>query len=300
MSVGRALKLTCVGIAGGIILRVINMLYFFDYATGFYTDGGILAWASIGLVLAASAVAIAMCLKDKRSYEAFTARKNIFQGVVSLASGLLLLVVAFLQLREHQSHIQLGYIGRNYAQSSTLHIIFIVTSALFGALQIFTAVTFFSGKNLFLKCRPLYLVSVLWGISYLLFVFVYYAKSSSLVENMNTILSSVAMMLTLLYISKLFAGIGGGKSAKRCFIVGIPASIITLAYTVSNLVLVLFNKTYVYYGEIPVVIQLAGLSVSLFILMFLFTYKKYGMKRKPAPRPGSRAAQEKGAQRYKD
>ena len=48
VNVGNALKVTCVGFAAGVLLRVVQMLYFFDYDTGFYTDGGVMAWISSG------------------------------------------------------------------------------------------------------------------------------------------------------------------------------------------------------------------------------------------------------------
>ena len=34
VNVGNALKVTCVGFAAGVLLRVVQMLYFFDYDTG--------------------------------------------------------------------------------------------------------------------------------------------------------------------------------------------------------------------------------------------------------------------------
>ena len=49
VNVGNALKVTCVGFAAGVLLRVVQMLYFFDYDTGFYTDGGVMAWISLAL-----------------------------------------------------------------------------------------------------------------------------------------------------------------------------------------------------------------------------------------------------------
>ena len=44
VNVGNALKVTCVGFAAGVLLRVVLMLYYFDYETSFYTDGGVMSW----------------------------------------------------------------------------------------------------------------------------------------------------------------------------------------------------------------------------------------------------------------
>ena len=51
VNVGNALKVTCVGFAAGVLLRVVLMLYYFDYETSFYTDGGVMAWVSLGVPL---------------------------------------------------------------------------------------------------------------------------------------------------------------------------------------------------------------------------------------------------------
>ena len=63
VNVGNALKVTCVGFAAGVILRVVQMLYFFDYDTGFYTDGGVAAWISLGVPAAAGLLAAWMCFR---------------------------------------------------------------------------------------------------------------------------------------------------------------------------------------------------------------------------------------------
>ena len=54
MNVGNALKVLCVGFGAGVVLRVVQMLYFYDYTTGFYTDGGVVAFCSLGLPLLAA------------------------------------------------------------------------------------------------------------------------------------------------------------------------------------------------------------------------------------------------------
>ena len=68
VNVGNALKVTCVGFAAGVLLRVVQMLYFFDYDTGFYTDGGVMAWISLALPLATGLLASWMCFRSRRYF----------------------------------------------------------------------------------------------------------------------------------------------------------------------------------------------------------------------------------------
>ena len=76
VNVGNALKVTCVGFAAGVLLRVVQMLYFFDYDTGFYTDGGVMAWISLGLPLATGLLASWMCFRSRRYFGPYVPRKT--------------------------------------------------------------------------------------------------------------------------------------------------------------------------------------------------------------------------------
>ena len=68
VNVGNALKVTCVGFAAGVVLRVVQMLFFFDYDTGFYTDGGLMAWLSFGVPVASGLLASWMCFRSRRCF----------------------------------------------------------------------------------------------------------------------------------------------------------------------------------------------------------------------------------------
>ena len=72
VNVGNALKVTCVGFAAGVVLRVGQMLFFFDYDTGFYTDGGLMAWLSFGVPVASGLLASWMCFRSRRYFGPYT------------------------------------------------------------------------------------------------------------------------------------------------------------------------------------------------------------------------------------
>lgn len=300
MNAGNALKLACVGIAGGIIFRFAGLLFLFDFTTGFYTDNGLAAWGAMAFLVVVAAVAIIWCKRDKRAYFGpYETRKNNGAGVVSVLAALTLLVISVTETQTHMQYRDMENISRNHSQSNTVHLLFIASSIAFAILLIMTAIGFFTGKNLFQKVPVLTLLSVVWGIMNLLFIFFYYAKSAMRIENVYMIAGGSSMLLSLLYISKLIVGQGGEKTAKNCYITGIPAILINLTYTVSNLMMSLLGRNYYGYGEIPIAIQIGSLSISLYILVFLFTFKKYSLKRKPRPAPGEREALKKhGGKRF--
>ena len=201
VNVGNALKVTCVGFAAGVLLRVVQMLYFFDYDTGFYTDGGVMAWISLALPLATGLLASWMCFRSRRYFGPYVPRKNVMAGVTAVLSGAVLLLSGALQWMDLRLQLAAG------GEYVALHGLFLGCCLLFGLVQLFLSVGFFTGKNSLEKARLLYLVGVLWGVAYLILVYVFYAKSSSFVENFFAVLGGVATLLCLFYLCKLFAGV---------------------------------------------------------------------------------------------
>lgn len=209
VNVGNALKVTCVGFAAGVLLRVVQMLYFFDYDTGFYTDGGVMAWISLALPLATGLLASWMCFRSRRYFGPYVPRKNVMAGVTAVLSGAVLLLSGALQWMDLRLQLAAG------GEYVALHGLFLGCCLLFGLVQLCLSVGFFTGKNSLEKARLLYLVGVLWGVAYLILVYVFYAKSSSFVENFFAVLGGVATLLCLFYLCKLFAGVDEEGAAKR-------------------------------------------------------------------------------------
>lgn len=277
MSVGNALKVICVGFAAGVLLRAVQMLYFFDYATGFYTDGGVAAGCSLGLPLLAALVAGVMCFRSRRYFGPYVPRRNVLAGSASIFSGLVLIVSGVLQFADSSSLLQPGITPHDFAHQRFIYLSYLVASLLFGLLQLYMAVGFFTGKRNLQKLPLLYLIAVAWGVANLILAYVFYAKSSSFVENFFSIISSAALLMCLFYLCKLFAGVDEEGAAKRVFVTGGLAVVLTVTYCFSNLALMLLGRTYT--GEIPAPVQLSSLSIALFILTFLINFRKYSLRR---------------------
>lgn len=279
MNVGNALKVTCVGFTAGVLLRVVQMLYFFDYETGFYTDGGVMAWFSLGIPLLAAIVAAVFCFRSRRYFGPYVPRRNALVGVVAVLSGIALIASGILQALDYVNYLNTGASAYDAAERGVIHVAFLSSCFLFGIVQVFVSIGFFSGKNILQRVPLLYLIGVIWGIAYLVLVYVFYAKSSSFVENFFAVIGGAATLLCLFYLCRLFAGVEEEAAAKRVFVTGILAVVITVTYAFSNLALMLLGKSYA--GEIPAMIQLSSLGVALFLLMFLVTFRKYSLRRTP-------------------
>ena len=273
VNVGNALKVTCVGFAAGVLLRVVQMLYFFDYDTGFYTDGGVMAWISLGVPVLTGLLASWMCFRARRYFGPYVPRRNVMAGIAALLSGAVLILSGVLQWVELRSNVNAS------GEYTVLHMLFLVSCGLFGLVQLYTTLGFFTGKNNLERVPLLYLVGVLWGVAYLILVYVFYAKSSSFVENFFAVAGGAATLLCLFYLCKLLAGVDEEGAAKRAFVTGIFSVVLTLTYSLSNLSLLLLGRGYS--GEIPPAVQLASLVVSLFLLVFLVSFRKYSLRRTP-------------------
>lgn len=278
MTVGNALKFTCLGITGGLVLRLLTMLYFYDYETGFFTDSGMLSWITIIFIAVIWLVSMFFCIKDKRYfYEGYVVRRNIFAGLISFLSSVMLTIMVVNQYESYQLNKTLNTALSN---GGVIHLVFIIISVLMVILHLAIAISFFSGVNFFNNIPAVHLISVFWGIFNVLFTFLFYAKSALTTENIYMVVGNVTLLFSLLYISKLIVGFGDDKTAKRLYIVGIPAVMLNITYNLSNLVLNLLGREYMDRGEVPFIIQTANLCIALYILAFLFTFKKYGLRLK--------------------
>ncbi len=249
MSIGNGLKLIWLAAAAGLGLRLARMLLCFDYATGFDTDGGLMAWLSLLLPLGLAVLAALFCRRSRRAFQDDAHGKKPVTGALALVSGLALLYTGVVLLGDYQSFLQGGPSGYESVHQGFIHVFFLVMCLVFGLVQIYTALGLFAGKNPMEKAPLLYVAGVLWGISYLVLVYVFYAKSSSGVENFFTVV---------------------GGAALRLFSAGGAVAALVISHHGADLVLGLLGKKY--YGEMPPLFLLCGLLGAVFLLAYMTGY----------------------------
>ena len=221
-----------------------------------------------------------VCPCWRRCFPPYVPRRNALAGCAAIFSGLVLIVSGVLQLTVYLRALQTGMTVYGFSNQWMIHVAYLLASLLFGFVQLYMAAGFFVGKRNLERVPLLYLAAVAWGILNLILAYVFYAKSSSFVENFFSVISCAALLLSLFYLCKLFAGVDEEGAAKRAFVSGGLAVVLTVTYCFSNLALMPLGRTYT--GEAPASIQLSSLSVSLFVLAFLITFRKYSLRRTPA------------------
>lgn len=285
MNVKNSLKVSCVGLAGGIVLRVISVLVQYDADTGFYRDGGLWAWICVGFVAVMALLSALMCLRDKKTFFApYSGQRNRVLGVSSLVLGVVLLITAYIQGQSYFTKTHAGEYSVNEPLTSWIHLAFVIACVLFGLLQLALTPVFFRGLGAFEYAPALYLVGVLWGIVNLLFMFVYYSYATLHQENFYVIVSSCLLLLSFYDMSRYFAGIGKEHSARLFYAFGFPAVLVTAVYTISNALLRLLFGMEQTLTQVPPMIQLLHLAAALYLFVSLVTVRKYDLQEPAGPR----------------
>ena len=260
-------KLALGGLAAGTLLRLALMFFFFDCESGFYTDGGIAAWLGLlvpGLLAGAAAWFFG---RKAQAYGSYVHTQNTPSAILAYASGIILFQCGGQQLMDYKTFRDTGFSQYEAVQQGVVFWFFLAMCFLFGAVQVITGVALTTGRNPFRGAPLLYAVGVLWGISYLIVVYVFYAKSSCFVENFFSVAGASTLLVALLYACKLFSGMDGRGAVKRLYIAGAFMLAWEVPYLVANLASMPAGKSYS--GEIPALYQLAALCVAAFLGVFM-------------------------------
>ena len=259
------------GVLLGTVLRCIQMLFFFDYETGFVTDSGTLTILYSGATLLSALAAGLLCFLDRGRCGVLRPVRSWPAGITSLLAGVFLLLCAVALLWDAHAYRAFGVSYFVLPAQVQSHVPFAVFTVLFGAAAAAAAVLWMRGGAFPGKPGALWALGVVWGLSYMLLTFMLYSASATTVETRYTVGGGAAMLLFLLAEGKLLSGVGGQKAARTAFVFGLPAAVFWLTYVVSNTVLIVAGRGYA--TEMPYVIQLAMLAVCVHILALLFSLR---------------------------
>lgn len=272
LNLGTAIKLICAGFAGGALLRLVQMLYFFDEETELFENGGLFSWLSFTWIILTLAGAWAIIIKLKGAFESYASKRGVLLGIAALLSGIALLALGAVELNTGFTVEARFSQGAGVQGQSGIRTVFDIMSVIFGIVQIFLGFSLLSGKNPLSRLPLLYLVGVAWGAVYLVMVYVLYTVSPYFVENFLTVIGAASLLLALLYLCKLFAGVSPAVSAQRFFITGGTAVVLLLTRSLSGLIMRGFVIRYS--GEMPLLLEISNLFMGVFLLSFLGSFRR--------------------------
>lgn len=280
------------GLVAGVVFRICRVLWALDSVTGFDTDGGVLNWLSllVPMVLVLAAALVFRASGEKLQAAAVERGQGV--SMIAIVTGLLFLQSGVMQLLDYARGTGLAIEGKNYSQQGFIFLFYMAMCLVFGVVQL-VAVGLW--KNAFAKAPLLYVAAILWGMSYLVMVYVFYAKSSSFVENFFVVGGAASMLLALLYLCKAFAGVDPAGALRRFFLFGGISAVLVGTYTLADLVLFFLSAGY--FGDIPAQFQLTGAAMSIYILACMagFAGKAGRLPLEDPAAPQAEGAAEEGA-----
>lgn len=267
-----AFWIALLGTLAGIGLRCIQMLYFFNYETGFVTDSGVFTVAYCAVVLSTALAAFVLCMLDRTALGAMHRGSNWAAGAASLLSALFLIVCAAVLVRDYFNFRAAGVTFFVEPLHVEADLPFAIVSAVYGFVCLVSGLLWFQGKSFPGEAGALGLVGVVWGLYFMLLTFMTYSASATVEENIFTVGGGTLMVLFFLAEGKLLSGIGRRKAARAVYAFGIPAAVLWLTYVVSNTVLIVAGRGYA--TEMPYIMQLVMLAHSVRILALLLSFRK--------------------------
>ena len=248
-----AFVLAGIGIFAAAALRCVQMLCFFDYDTGFVTDSGLLTYIYCGAAIGVSLLCMLLCRVDKKICARIETKRNVAAGASALLMCVFLFLCAAALLRDF-------YLYRNnqptyFVQAShvTTHLPFAVLTLLFAIVSLIFAIIWLTGEGFPSGTGGLWAIGSVWGISYMIVTFMTYSAVATTEENIFTV----------------GGGAGGKKALRSTYVFGLPAAVLWMTYVISNTVLIIAGRGYA--TEMPYVIQLAMLCLSVHSLCLLLT-----------------------------
>lgn len=219
-----------------IALRVLQFGLFYDYATGFFTDNGmlsIIAIAVCALLILFTGISIK---RDKAFFGSYKPAKNAVAGLGALAAGVMLGVSTFNMYNSLKIQEASG-IKEISATGLSMRMPFIAVTAVFALFMLIAAGVYFSGSDTFGRIKVLHLVSVVWSLVFILFVFIHYSISVLITENIFIMFTSASIVVAFLQLSKFLSGINpGGSSLRSAVVASSAAAMLSIGYSTSSLI----------------------------------------------------------------
>lgn len=212
-------------------IRVYQMLYVIDDATGFFKEGSMsVPILTVLLVMALAAILVSAFLSGDLFAGAILPRKRTVGGIAALAMGVMLLLSSL-----NGSVVQLGR-GVVTVQQTVYFVFSIITAGAF----LLMGVNFIMGKGYALN-GVFALVPVIWACVRLTKQFLEFTTIANISENLYDILMLVFTVLFLFYHAKVLAGMSARKSLDRAVGFGLCAALFAILCTIPRFVLTLNN-----------------------------------------------------------
>lgn len=240
--------------------------YKFNFDGTFFTDKNFFAWLTI-------AFCFFVAITPLRNYMQRKNREYAFAGIVNLPTKIITLIIAimaFIGVFFIYQNSDMNLSGDGALISSvSLVTPFYISSFLFCLYLIFLTVVQFMNCMEFLKTfKIIEIIPIIWGVLLLVYLYVHYASSLRVTEDIISILGGANLMLALLNRGKILVDMEEKQDGLKKILIHAGVSFaMWSSLLISELILTIQNDT-LYVSYIPLEIVVICTSLSLMLLVF--------------------------------
>ncbi|MCQ4021431.1 MULTISPECIES: hypothetical protein [unclassified Ruminococcus] len=246
---------------GGVLLRVYQAMFDPKGADTGLMAGGAITLGFAAIVIVTILVLAVMSMLDRRTSAYYDIGKNVPAGIFAIAAGAFLFADAVTSVM---------------VSVDVTVIVDALISVVGGVSIIIMGISSFSGNNKAKDLSGLMVMPALWGFARTFLTFLRDKTISPESRDMTDIVYMVLMTLFLLNCAMVYINVKGRHAVKACFIYGMPAILVSTAYTLSHTISQMKNGTFSFIENVR---TYEFFMLSLFALFFLIELSKNALER---------------------
>ena len=204
-------------------LKIMSMFAMDGNGLLFGMNKSSINYCVIGISLGLFALCVLINLFDRRTAPVCPVKKNVVSGTLAILSGVAIVGSSFLTLLNTTVGNSEGYL------LSILVALFSIPAAI---AMVMISKVHFTGKTIVSNASMFFVFPALWGCCGLVSEFIAATKVSISASDMTPLFCYIFITLYLFSSSMVVSRVKGKNPVKACFIYGLPAATVSLAYGV--------------------------------------------------------------------
>lgn len=204
-------------------LKIMSMFAMDGNGLLFGMNKSSINYCVIGISLGLFALCVLINLFDRRTAPVCPVKRNVVSGTLAILSGVAIVGSSFLTLLNTTAGNSEGYL------LSILVALFSIPAAI---AMVMISKVHFTGKTIVSNVSMFFVFPALWGCCGLVSEFIAATKVSISASDMTPLFCYIFITLYLFSSSMVVSRVKGKNPVKACFIYGLPAATVSLAYGV--------------------------------------------------------------------
>ena len=208
-------------VIAAVALKIMSMFAMDGNGLLFGMNKSTINYCVIGISLGLFAVCVLINLFDRRTAPVYPVKRNVVSGALAILSGLAIVGSSFLTLLNTTPGNSENYL---------LSIIVALFSIPAAIAMVMISKVHFTGKSTVSNASMFFVFPALWGCCGLVSEFIAATKVSISASDMTPLFCYIFITLYLFSSSMVVSRVKGKNPVKACFIYGLPAATVSLAY----------------------------------------------------------------------